>query len=67
MRMDDIMAVLAGNGPMSTVDILLALGLEVSSNHRAEVHNRMRRLCELGKARRVGYGLHYATIWEAVE
>lgn len=67
MRMDDIMAVLSGNGPMSTVDILRTLGLEVTTNHRAEVHNRMRRLSELGKVRRAGYGLHNATIWEAVE
>lgn len=67
MRMDDIMAVLAGNGPMSTVDILHALDMEVTTNHRAEVHNRMRRLSELGKVRRTGYGLHNATIWEAVE
>lgn len=67
MRMDDIMAVLAGNGPMSTVDIIRALDMEVTINHRAEVHNRMRRLSELGKVRRVGYGLHNATIWEAVE
>lgn len=67
MRMDDIMAVLAGNGPMSTVDILRALDMEVTSNHRAEVHNRLRRLSVLGRVRRVGYGLHNATIWEAVE
>lgn len=67
MRMDDIMAVLAGNGPMSTVDIIRALGLEVSRNHRAEVHNRMRRLSELGRVCRAGYGLHNVTIWEAVE
>ena len=67
MRMDDIMAVLAGSGPMSTVDILRALDLEVTAGHRAEVHNRMRRLSELGRVRRTGYGLHNATIWEAVE
>lgn len=53
---------------MTTTEIVEALLLEVTPNHRAEAHNRLRALLKKGLVRRVGHQPESnRTIWEAVE
>lgn len=69
MRQDDILMTLRSGGQMTTTEILEALLLlEVTPNHRAEAHNRLRALLKKGLVRRVGHQPESnRTIWEAVE
>lgn len=67
MRQTDILAVLA-DGPMTTTQILDRLQVSVTPNHRATLHNRMRKLLERGLVRRAGYTQerHPETVWEVI-
>ncbi len=68
MRQDDILMTLRSGGQMTTTEIVEALLLEVTPNHRAEAHNRLRALLKKGLVRRVGHQPESnRTIWEAVE
>ena len=68
MRQDDILMTLRSGGQMTTTEILEALLLEVTPNHRSEAHNSLRALLKKGLVRRVGHQPESnRTIWEAVE
>ena len=68
MRQDDILMTLRSGGQMTTTEIVEALLLEVTPNHRSEAHNRLRALLKKGLVRRVGHQPESnRTIWEAVE
>ncbi len=69
MRQVDILAVLkAHDGPMTTTEIVQALDLEVTPNHRAEAHNRLRTLLQKKMVRKVGHtDQHNRTLWEVAE
>ena len=69
MRQDDILMTLRSEGrPMTTTEIVEALLLDVTPNHRAEAHNRLRALLRKGLVRRIGHQpISNRTIWEAVQ
>lgn len=69
MRQEDILSTLkAAERPMTTSEIVSALLLDVTPNHRATAHNRLRALLNKGLVRRVGHESECnRTLWEAVE